>query len=254
MPAPARRRRGARRADASPARFFPGDPRRRQQTGSHCSIVAQLGESVLARGTPTCEDRCEECELRRGDQLLRVRNGCPPDGIFTQPRRVLAAGVQIRRSHHRPSRRSTSRIAPISIQPDALALLGVVDAEERRHLAARGLLALAEQLGREGAPERVVPVLGRLILLVRRLGGREADRSSAIRGRPMDELLLLAARRQLDPIEVDELERVQAAIDQVLARSAARSARCAASGRRARRGCRAGRPRPRLALPGCPIS
>src|SRR3954470_24460687 len=117
----------------------------------------------------------EARESGRGDQLLRVRNDLSTRWNLHPTRRVLAARVEFARRGI--IRGAARRLRAADLDPaDALALRGVIDAKAHGDLPGRGLLAPAEKLGRKQPPERIVPVLGRRIFLVRRLGGREPDR------------------------------------------------------------------------------
>ena len=97
-----------------------------------------------------------------------------------------------------------------------------------------------------------MPVLRHLIALVGRLRRARSPRWRAIRGR-RGRTPSLAARGQLDAIEVRRGRRRAGGGRPCGWRSAARSACRAASGRRARRACRAGTPRRVVWLAGCPI-
>ena len=160
----------------------------------------------------------------------------PPLCSFTQPAVCSVRAYDVaRRAPAAPRRRRRSCLGARELHvADGALAVEVVDPQDDGRLAAGRLLAASQDVGGEDAPDGVVPVLGHLIALVGRLGGREG-RLGARLAIELHVFLRLAARRRA-PSDRSRPARTRAGGDRPGGRgSADRRASRAASGRRARR-------------------
>ena len=193
-------------------RLFPADPRRSTSTGKSLPDCC---------ASPACSrERLRPVRgARYGAAISFCASGtsCPPDGIFTQPAVCsVRAYISPVGAAHRPTAPLAASARPISIQPTLLLpsrcsrrAAATVD------LAAAGSSPLPRSSVGNDAPERRRASSWPSDRACRASWRARSRRWRAIRGRPGTNSFCLPPDGQLDPIEVGELEGVQAAIDQV---------------------------------------